>query len=478
MKPNAIDKHIQSKPAIALTSQNDRFEGSLAGPVPVLPSHAHYVSVGASIFSSLLLRVASRISFVLLGFYLGEHFTSAGVVALVLESFYLSELLLAPLSGSISDRIGRKPFLLGAPMLGALAALCLLLSTWIYPHPDARYFSIQLFFLLCLILCGRLLEGATTALNTPASLGYITDSTYGLPGLRTKVMTAFEVATVGGLALAIPFGGQVSVLLGNWGFLVVMALHLCNVLVVAFFVKERQFRTWRAKNTPSLMSSFFLLRDRHIAIFLPAWLSVNTLVGAWITLIVITLTYPNPAADLRHPHQLLYGGFGKSSATLIFGGFGLLFLLGMGLWLLVIPHLRRTTVMLIGLAGLALCIAALTAINGLAENVSSLTQETSVWLWLLLPLVMIGVLLLSGFTPVSLTQMASISERKPDMNGSAMGLYSVVMGIGQLVGASIGGFSIDLGGFYGLMAFSAILGVCSLVSVFYMRAYRHDTIQA
>src|SRR5579884_799065 len=54
-------------------------------------------SIRVAILSTLLLRVASRTSFVLLGFYLGEHFTSATVVAVVLEAFYISELVLAPM---------------------------------------------------------------------------------------------------------------------------------------------------------------------------------------------------------------------------------------------------------------------------------------------------------------------------------------------------------------------------------------------
>jgi len=60
-------------------------------------------SIFAAILSTLLLRIASRTSFVLLGFYLGEHFTSATIVALVLEAFYITELVLAPIVGSLSD---------------------------------------------------------------------------------------------------------------------------------------------------------------------------------------------------------------------------------------------------------------------------------------------------------------------------------------------------------------------------------------
>src|SRR5438094_106858 len=90
-------------------------------------------SIVTAILSTLLLRVASRTSFVLLGFYLGEHFTSASVVAIVLEAFYLSELVLAPVVGSLSDRLGCKPFLLSAPLVGSVAAVCFVGVTLLFP---------------------------------------------------------------------------------------------------------------------------------------------------------------------------------------------------------------------------------------------------------------------------------------------------------------------------------------------------------
>ena len=57
-----------------------------------------------------------------------------------------------------------------------------------------------------------------------------------------------------------------------------------------------------------------------------------------------------------------------------------------------------------------------------------------------------------------------------------MGLYSVVMGVGQLIGAAVGGLSVDLGGFYGLMIFSVAMGLISLGSVLYMRVKGQDLI--
>jgi predicted MFS family arabinose efflux permease len=90
----------------------------------------------------------------------------------------------------------------------------------------------------------------------------------------------------------------------------------------------------------------------------------------------------------------------------------------------------------------------------------------------------LGVLLLSGFTPVSLTQMGAIAETLPGQRGAVMGLYSVVLAIGQLLGATIGGFFVDLYGFYGLMLFSVLMGLLSLCSVLYVRSHAHDLIAA
>src|SRR6266699_7102340 len=268
-------------------------------------------SILAAILSTLLLRVASRTSFVLLGFYLGEHFTSATVVAIVLEAFYLSELVLAPLVGSLSDLLGRRPFLLSAPLVGSVAALCFAAAALLFPHPHTTPFDAWLVVLLLTVLVGRLLEGAATALNAPTILGYITEATSSSDKLRARVMTAFEVATVGGLAVAIPFGGGGSSLLGTWGFFVVIALHVINGVLIACFLKEIAQCAPQVGTRHSLMESLSMLRYKRIFTFLPAWLSINALVGAWITLSTIMLTYAEPAADIRHPGQLSYGGFCK-----------------------------------------------------------------------------------------------------------------------------------------------------------------------
>lgn len=476
-QPSTIDNEMRLPHAIRtwMIRKQERKKTAnkqLATNNPGMDRRSIFIAIG----STLLLRIANRISFILLGFYLGEHFASVTVVALILESYYISELLLAPLLGGLSDRLGRKPLLIVAPLVGVCSSLFLFLSVSLFPHPNASILDMRLLTLLLLILVGRLCEGATTALNTPACLGYIADATVGSEKLRAQVMTGFEVSTVGAIALAIPFGGKVSSVLGIWGFWIVIVLHIINAVFIVFCVKENVQRTQQKNGHSSLLESFKMLRDKRISAFLPAWLAINTLIGAWMTLIILLLTYPAREALLHHPGQLFYGGTSKDLATLLLGGFGLLCLVGLGIWMVLISRMRRTTAMLIGLFGLGICIVALTILNGLPGKLEDMLGGANPLFYALSPFVLGGVLLLSGFLPASLVQLGALSEMQPNKRGAVMGLYSVVLGVGQLLGASLGGVSADLGGFYGLMIFSVVLGFIALSGVLFMRINNHDLI--
>ncbi len=357
-----------------------------------------------------------------------------------------------------------------------MATTSMLFATRLFPRPDVHVINISLLLFLLIIFIARLLEGASSGMTVPAILGYITDVSAGSQRQRARVMTAFEIVTVAGISLATPFGGKISSAMGTRGFFVVIGMYLFVLLLVSVGLKESLPQN-EMKPHGSLFTSLTVIRHKQIFTFLPAWFSVNALVGSWTTLILIMLAYPDPAADARHPHQLLYGGFSKMGASLWVGVFALIFLLGMVLWTPLLSRMRRTTIMLIGLSGLALMIVALTLLNGLAENPYMLPESVKPLAFCLVLLVIPGILLLSGFTPVALTQMSALSETLPYQRGAVMGLYSVVLATGQLLGTVVGGIWVDLAGFYGLMAFSTMMGLISLVSVLYVRRQGHDLLR-
>lgn len=74
-----------------------------------------------------------------------------------------------------------------------------------------------------------------------------------------------------------------------------------------------------------------------------------------------------------------------------------------------------------------------------------------------IPLVLLGVLLEAGFTPAALAFLADISERLSRDRGLLMGWYSIMLGIGQLIGAGHGGILAQLACFDGLAYLTVIL---------------------
>jgi len=133
--------------------------------------------------------------------YLRDHritvnsLTLGGLSALV----YVTELLFAPLAGSVSDRRVRRGFLLAGFLLSAAAVLLIPLgSTNIAVLPVA--------VVVGLVGIARLLEGLGAALSVPATLGLLAEITDEMPALRGRSMGFFELASALGIAAGAALG--------------------------------------------------------------------------------------------------------------------------------------------------------------------------------------------------------------------------------------------------------------------------------
>ena len=74
-----------------------------------------------------------------------------------------------------------------------------------------------------------------------------------------------------------------------------------------------------------------------------------------------------------------------------------------------------------------------------------------------------GLFLLAGATPAALGLLADMSERFPSDRGAIMGLYSVFLALGQIIGSLIGGVAADWLGIDGMfIATLALLGIAVL----------------
>jgi predicted MFS family arabinose efflux permease len=84
-----------------------------------------------------------------------------------------------------------------------------------------------------------------------------------------------------------------------------------------------------------------------------------------------------------------------------------------------------------------------------------------------------GLFVLAGATPAALGMLADISEHYPNDRGAIMGLYSVFLAIGQVIGSLLGGGAAEWAGIDGLLLASALLLALAAVPLRWLRASEH-----
>ena len=149
-------------------------------------------SLWAVIGGTFTLRFSTGLTGAMLAVYLaklpehGGQPVDAFVVGMFAATFYLAELVLSPVFGALSDRIGHHKVMLYGPVFGAVAVILTAFTTNL------------------LLLGGtRWLEGASTAASVPSILGYIAMVTANDQALRGRAAARFEGATLLGLAAGI-----------------------------------------------------------------------------------------------------------------------------------------------------------------------------------------------------------------------------------------------------------------------------------
>src|SRR5712692_10067929 len=400
-------------------------------------------ATGAVIWSAFLLRCGQSAATVIIGFYLA-HLRSQGVpvvatiVALLLSSSYLVDLFVAPAMGALSDRFGRKPFIIAGPLIG-LAAL------QVYPLSGS----------LAVLFLARGLEGVSAATLTPATLGFLADNTPVAHEPRGRTMAYYEIATLGGIGSGYALGGVVWQQLGIDAFRAVAGLYALSALVVWIWVS----RTWQVQRLEQTGIRDFLgiIRQPRVLRFVPAWLCVTAVIGLWFNNVVFQLAGP------RHPGQLLTGGMSGNQVSTIMGLFVLVLIGGTFGWSRLFgrfPH--KTTIMAIALGGMFVVCLDLLVLNHRAD-------DSPWWCVGLVPLLALAVATESGFTPAALAYLADITEDFQADRGVIMGLYSIVLSVGEVSGGVLGGLFAQAWGLDGMIFLTLILAAAAMVTVLLLR---------
>jgi predicted MFS family arabinose efflux permease len=126
--------------------------------------------------------------------------------------------------------------------------------------------------------------------------------------------------------------------------------------------------------------------------------------------------------------------------------------------------------MLVGIGGLFVSDFLLWAINHQPSLNVPLVPVLAVFL-------VISIMIQSGFTPAALAYLADITEDHSSNRGAIMGLYSVFLGLGQFLGASLGGPFVDLAGADGMILSTVLLGIFAGGMILWLRAAENSRSQ-
>jgi MFS family permease len=415
-------------------------------------------SLVAIIVGSLILRLASQTTGQMLQFFFTRidrdyYHLSHTVTGFVTASFFIAELFGSLIFGALSDRYGRKLFIILGPALGLVAVQLTSMTVVIW-----------------VLVITRLLEGLSTASSVPATLGFISEATVGRPALRARVIGLFEITLVGGIALGASVGGylwkffhQPAHFLGieivSPAFCFNGLIYLISLLIFAWGLKDirRKPRSSSGGGQVNWKHHRAALASPPVWMFIPAWLAIFSIIGVWINNSVRLLTGGEPKAGQTLMASMTTVQFGNGFAV-----FAVIFAIGIMAWSFALARYRKTSVMLVATTGLFALLAAVYGLNHLESWSSPLYYP-------LMALFLIGVILLSGFTPAALTYLADATESSAEDRGSIMGLYSVFLGIGQLLGATTGGYFANRKGIDGLLLLSAIFGAITILSLVTLR---------
>jgi MFS family permease len=424
-------------------------------------------SMNAVLLGTFTLRFSTGLTGAMLLYYLaqlpeyGGPEVSGSVAGVMTAAYFAAELVLSPAFGVLSDRLGAHRIMQVGPVLGAIAVVVTALTTDLWLLGGTRW-----------------LEGMAAAASIPSILGYIAIATSGNQGLRGRTVARFEAATIAGLGVGAVAAGPLFDILGRGAFLANAIVYGASFAIYRYGVRpvEADAAALEAAEEQPVTSGevrpsgFDLRRYGHLlassAVWLlaPTWIALNAIIGAWTTQSIFQLVRENP--DSRFDDQVLMRGFEPTQVSIGLAVALVVFFAGIFVWGNLFGRYRRTSIIGVGLFGGLVMIGSVYAVNHSADwPVVTLIGLVIVALG--------GLFVLAGATPAALGMLADISETHPSDRGAIMGLYSVFLGLGQIIGSVSSGAAADWLGIDGLLVASVVLLVVALLPLHWLRGSEH-----
>jgi MFS family permease len=394
------------------------------------------------LLGNALMRVAGGAGGVLVGLYLvdlanRDASVGAALVGTLGAVSFAAELLGALPMGVLSDRFTPRLLMVGGALLGALATQLFGMSG-----------MVSIFFL------ARALEGVAAAAGAPPILAHLTDVTEGDETLRGKVMSYFELSLLVGLGLGGVLGSKLWAMISTKAFAAIAAVYLSAAGLL--WLGAAHSRKQRSEH--ALAGLMNALRQPSLQRLAPAWLCINAIAGLWLG---STLPFLMTLKDRQG--QFLTGLFADAPDQ--FGyvqlGYVIVFATGVTLWSFVMSRFARVRVLQIALVGMFFACAGFYVLNH-SLNWDDGTRR------LLLSVVALCVMVESGFTPAALALLADVVGSQSG-RGAAMGVYSVLLSVGAIVGSLLAGllgarFAVD-----GLIHGTVLMAVVALIAVGWLK---------
>ncbi|HEX2767343.1 MAG TPA: MFS transporter [Candidatus Limnocylindria bacterium] len=425
-------------------------------------------SLAAVLIGTFTLRFSTGLTGALLIYYLdeldqfGAREVSAFEVGLLTATFFVAELVLSPLFGLLSDRIGTRRVMQYGPIFGAVAVVMTALTTDLF-----------------LLGITRWLEGAAAAASIPSILGFIAVATSHDDDLRGKVVARFEAATLAGIGIGLVAAGGLWELLDRNAFFLNAALYGVSFLIYRFGVTTEPVATVTEEHAEAAeigaggvagVARGFgwrryasILASPAVWLLAPTWIAINAFIGVWTSQSIFQLVN-DPAPGFEE--QLLMGGFEPVQVSIGLAVALVVFFAGLFYWGDRFKRYRRTSIIGVGVAGGLAMVGAIWGLN----------HAAGAWAVAQAPLAIgaaVALFVLAGATPAALGMLADISEHHPTDRGAIMGLYSVFLAVGQVTGSLLGGGAADRAGIDGLLLASAALLLLAVVPLRWLRASEH-----
>ncbi len=373
--------------------------------------------VGSIVFASplyisvFLMRFSFGLVLFTLPIYLPRREFSNFVVGMIAAAYPIAETIFGPAIGVLADRLGRRRWIYIGLTISTFALFAFTLTT------DVGY-----------LIVVHAVQGVAAAMIVVSTLAMVTD--VSTASNRGREMGIYDFANLGGYVIGISMAGVLMRTHSSVApFYFGSALAAVGAIFAYFRVKEKRAHAKRGVLSP-IQTVRLLLSDRRTAAMFPIWLSVTTFIGMALTFgprlgpsplltsfliagVVLILAFTQPF--FGH----LSDKYGRDKLMML----GMVSL--MGLFATVITMFRRHLELLF--------VAPFLAIFGLGSF---------------------------AFAPAAL---ASLGDLAPERGrGTTMGVYSVVISLGTIIGPLLGGYLLDRYGMASLFYAGLVILIAAL----------------